>query len=486
MLGSCNAVLGWDERTYMPRGGVNHRANQSALISGMTHEMFTAPEIGEMISNLENSDLMKDELSVEAVNIRELRRQYDKQTKLPTDLVEAISRETTKGQGIWAEARAKQDFSIFKDQLAKVFELNFQMAEAYGYEDTPYDALLDDYEPHSSTAQVTEVFANLRNDLVPFVEKIKSSGKHPDMKLIETDYDVERQKIIGKAAAAAIGFDFNRGRLDETTHPFCTGIGPGDVRILTRYNPKHFGQAFFGIMHEAGHGIYEQNLPRDEHFGTPMGESVSLGIHESQSLTWENIVGRGKPFWKHFFPRAQQIYPEILGGVAFDDFYFAINDVRPSFIRVDADEVTYCLHILLRFEIEQGIIKREIKVDDIPAVWNEKFTSYFGITPSNDAEGCLQDVHWSAGLLGYFPTYALGNLYGVQFYTTALKENPNMLDEFALGNFATLRKWLTEKIHQHGNRYPAAKLIEVVTGKPLSHKPFMDYLEEKFAPLYLK
>ena len=342
------------------------------------------------------------------------------------------------------------------------------------------------YEPHSSTAQVTEVFANLRNDLVPFVEKIKDSGKHPNMKLIETDYDVERQKILGKAAAAAIGFDFACGRLDETTHPFCTEIGYGDVRILTRYNPKHFGQAFFGIMHEAGHGIYEQNLPRKEHFGTPMGESVSLGIHESQSLTWENIVGRSKSFWKHFFPRAQQIYPEILGGVDFDEFYFAINDVRPSFIRVDADEVTYCLHILLRFEIEQGIIKREIKVDDIPAVWNEKFTSYFGITPSNDAEGCLQDVHWSAGLLGYFPTYALGNLYGAQFYAKALEENPNMLSEFECGNFSTLRKWLNTKIHHHGNRYPAAKLIEVVTGKPLSHKPFMDYLEKKFSPLYLK
>ncbi len=485
LLGSANGILGWDERTYMPRGGVEHRASQMALISGMVHEMSTAPEIGEILSKLEDSELVKDPVSPEAVNIREIRRSYDKDTKLPRELVEEISSTTTKAQGIWQEARKKADFSIFKDILSKVFELNFRVAEAYGYDKDPYDALLDDYEPHATTEEVADAFAKLREDLVPFVEKIKDSGKHPDMSIIENDYDIHRQKLFAKSASAAIGFNYSIGRLDETTHPFCTGIGYGDTRILTRYNPKHFGQAFFGVIHESGHGIYEQNLKKDEYGGLPMGQSVSLGIHESQSLCWENIVSRGKPFWKHFFPRAQQMYPEILGGVDFDDFFFAINDVRPSFIRVDADEVTYCLHILLRFEIEQGIIHKEIKVEDIPVIWNEKFTEYFGITPPDDAQGCLQDVHWSMGALGYFPTYALGNLYAAQFYAKALEEMPNLHDEFEVGNFTSLKKWLNEKIHYQGQRYPATELVKEVTGQPLSHKPFMDYLEKKFSPLYL-
>ena len=407
LLSSCGSLLGWDERTYMPRGGTNHRASQLALISGMTHEMITDPKIGELLSKLEDSELMSDETSAEAANIRELRRDYDKQTKLPKELVEEISHTTTRAQGIWVEARQKSDFKHFQEILGKVIELSFRQAEAYGYETEAYDALLDDYEPGATITSISEIFSALRDDLVPFVEKIKNSGKHPNMKLIENDYDVNRQELFGKAGAAAIGFDFSKGRLDVTTHPFCTTIGTGDIRILTRYNPKHLGQAFFGILHEAGHGMYEQGL-LDEHFGTPMGEAVSLGIHESQSLTWENLVGRGKPFWKHFFPRAQQTYPDQLAGVDPDEFYFAINDVRPSFIRVDADEVTYNLHILLRFEIEQGIFHNEFKVEDIPAVWNERFTKYFGITPPDDSQGCLQDVHWSMGASGIFPNLLFG------------------------------------------------------------------------------
>ncbi len=484
-LSSIGSVLGWDERTYMPRGGVEHRSKQLSMIAGMAHQTFTAPEIGDLISELEQSDLVKDESSLEAINIREIRRDYDRQTKLPTDLVEELSATTTRAQGIWVEARAKKDFSHFQEILSKVFDLNFRMAEAYGYDKEPYDALLEDYEPGTKTEQVAEVFSNLRDDLVPFVEKIKESGKHPDMSIIENDYDVHRQQMFGKAAAAAIGYDFSKGRLDTTTHPFCTGIGPGDVRILTRYNPKHFGQAFFGIVHEAGHGIYEQGLRRDEYFGLPVAEPVSYGIHESQSLSWENIVARGKPFWTHFFPRAQQTYPENLGNVKFDDFFFAINDVRPSFIRVDADEVTYCLHILLRFEIELGIIHKDIKVADIPGVWNEKFTEFFGITPPDDSQGCLQDVHWSMGALGYFPSYALGNLYAAQFYQKALKDNPDMHAEFERGDFSTFKKWVNDNIHAHGRRYTPTQLAEVLTGGPLSHKHFMKYLEEKFSPLYL-
>jgi carboxypeptidase Taq len=483
---SAGAVLGWDERTYMPRGGVAHRADQMSLLSGLAHEHFTDPKIGEMLARLEDSELTKDPLSPEAVNIRELRRDYDKQTKLPKQLVEDISRTTTMAQGIWVEAKQKSDFNKFKEILGKVIDLRFKQAEAYGYETEPYDALMDDYEPGMTIAEVSKVFAGLRDDLVPFIEKIKNSEKKPDLSLVENDYDVNRQAYFGKAAAAAIGFEFTKGRLDVTEHPFCTGIGNGDVRILTHYNPKHFNAAFFGTLHEAGHGIYEQGLPRDKYAGLPMGESISLGIHESQSRMWENMVGRGLPFWKHFFPRAQQVFPERLAGVKLEDFYFAINDVRPSMIRIEADEVTYNLHILLRFEIEQAIFHNDIKLDDIPQVWNEKFESYFGIQPKNDSEGCLQDVHWSMGIFGYFPTYALGNLYAAQFFAKAQEEMPNLTSQFEMGDFSSLKKWVNEKIHDHGKRYSASDLVEEVTGKPLSHKPLMEYLEKKFGPLYFK
>jgi len=485
LLASAAGVLNWDERTYMPRAGVEFRANQLSLLSGMVHEMATSAEIDEMLKRLENSRLMADENSPEAVNIRELRRAYDKQAKLSKELVEELAATRSRAQNIWGEARRKSDFSIFKEILAKVVELTLRMAEQYGYETEPYDALLDDYEPRATAAEIEKVFAALREDLVPFVDKIINSGKRPNLSLIEADYDVARQRVFGQEAAAAIGFDFSGGRLDETTHPFCTGLGPGDVRILTRYNPRDFADAFFGILHEAGHGMYEQGLPRDKYFGLPMAESISLGIHESQSRTWENLVGRGKPFWKHFFPRAQQVFPERLAGVKFEDFYFAINDVKPSFIRVEADEVTYNLHIILRFEIERAIVKKEIKPIDIPAFWNEKFTKFFGLTPPDDARGCLQDVHWSAGLIGYFPTYALGNLYSAQFFRKAQADHPEMEQQFERGDFSTLKNWFSKNIYAQGKRYSATKLVEVVTGQPLSHKPWMEYIRQKYSELYL-
>ncbi len=483
MLSDVISLLGWDEQTFLPRGGSDYRAETMAYLSGMLHKKITDPDVGAMLSELEKTDLVKDTDSVEAVNIRELRRDYDRQTKLPQRLVEEISRTTSLAVNNWVQARKDNDFPKFKPWLDKVIKLMKEKAECYGYKKEAYDALLDEYEVGSNVEFVSGVFQGFKDRLVKLVAKIADSSRKPNMAIIEQYFDVERQKIFGQQAAIAIGYDFGTGRLDIAAHPFTTGLGPKDTRITTRYNPHHLGQALFGTLHEAGHGIYDQGLPK-EYYGSPMGESVSLGIHESQSRMWENQVGRGKPFWKHFYPRAQQVFPEALGAVKFDDFYFAVNDVRPSLIRVEADEVTYNLHILLRFEMEHALIKGDLAVDDVPGAWNEKFKAYFNLTPPTDSEGCMQDIHWGHGLLGYFPTYTLGNLYSSQLYAKAKQEMPDMERQFEIGNFAPLKKWLNEKIHSQGRRHHSNKLCEKVTGKPLDPNFLMDYLEKKYGELY--
>jgi carboxypeptidase Taq len=483
LLNSCMALLDWDQKTYIPKNGSENRGNQLALLAGLGHQKATAPEIGELLQQLEGSSMTADPDSFEAANIREVKHSYDKLVKVPQSLVEEITRVTTVAHDVWADARRKSDFSVFFPYLEKIIKLKQQQAEAVGYEKHPYDALLDDFEPGATIEKVAKVFADFRDELVGLVKAISDSKRKPDASILQRNYPVERQASFGKEASAAIGYDYDQGRLDVTVHPFCTGIGPGDVRITTRYNPNHFGQAFFGILHESGHGIYEQGLDPDR-FGTPGGDSVSLGIHESQSRMWENMVGRSMAFWRYFFPKAQKAFPEALGGVKLDDFHFAINEVKPSFIRVEADEVTYNLHILVRFEIEQAFFSGDLKPKDIPAAWNDKFKKYFGITPPDDAQGCLQDVHWSAGYIGYFPTYSLGNLYSAQFFEQAQKDLGDLNGQFAKGEFGKLKGWLNQKIHSLGQRYRAEKLAQVVTSKPLSHKPLMDYLKAKYGQLY--
>ncbi len=483
LIGSSASILHWDEQTNMPRAGALYRAEQSAYLAGLAHKKATDRKIGELLDTLENSPYMKDEYSDEAVNIRETRYEYDKEVKIPQELVEEITRVTSIAQAIWVEARQENDFKKFLPHLEKIIKLNLQVADHLGFKKEAYDALLDNYEPGATTEYVGKVFDGFRDELVDLVKAIADSPKKPNVSIIEQDFPVDRQKLFSQSAAAAIGYDFQTGRLDISPHPFTTGLGPKDTRITTRYNPNHLGQAFFGVMHEAGHGIYNQGLD-EAHHGMPRGHSVSLGIHESQSRMWENLVGRCKPFWKHFYPRAQQMFPEKLSNIAFDDFYFAINDVRPSLIRVEADEVTYNLHIMLRFEMERAFLSGDLLAKDIPDAWNEKFSKYFGITPPNDADGCLQDIHWPAGYIGYFPTYTLGNLYAAQFFAKAKDDIKNLEEQFAVGNYSELFNWLRKNIHVLGKKYRARKLVEVVTGKPLSHKPAMDYLRLKFGELY--
>jgi carboxypeptidase Taq len=483
LLESCASVLGWDERTYMPRQGSSHRGEQMALLARLRHEMITDPGLGELLARVESSALVTDAESDAAVNLREVRRVYDRAVKVPKELVEEIARVTTRCQQVWQEARQADDFATFQPWLEKVVRLKREEAKAVGYRDVPYDALLDEYEPGATTAEITRTFAALREELVPLVASIASSNRRPRREVLEGNFPVPGQEAFGRAAASAIGFDFDAGRLDVTTHPFCSGIGPGDCRICTRYNPRSFTDSFFGILHEAGHGIYEQGLPAD-HYGTPRGSYASLGIHESQSRLWENQVGRSRAFWDRFFPLAQESFPEALGGVALDEFYFAINDVRQSFIRVEADEATYNLHILLRFELEQALVSGDLAPGDVPGAWNEKVQHYLGLTPPTYALGCLQDIHWSFGGIGYFPTYTLGNLYAAQFMERARQDLVGVDDNFRRGDFTGLKDWLRQKIHAQGHRFSAGDLCERITGKPLSHRPLLSYLREKYAPLY--
>ncbi|QDU18587.1 carboxypeptidase M32 [Urbifossiella limnaea] len=483
VLNSCAAVLGWDQQTYMPAKGAGLRGEQMAFLAGLAHGKATDPKVGELLAAVEGSDLVRDPESDAAANVRELRRGYDRSTKLPASLVEELARVTTAAQQAWQQARAANDFPAFRPLLEQVVALKRQEAQAVGYTDHPYNALLDEYEPGATVAEVREVFAGLTRSLVPLIKAIGDSGKKPDRSVLERDFPVERQKVFAEAAAAAFGFDFAAGRLDTTAHPFCSGVGPGDCRLTTRYNPRFFSEAFFGVLHETGHGLYEQNLPA-EHFGTPVGGACSLGIHESQSRLWENQVGRGRPFWDHFFPRLRQTFPAALAGVEPERFYFAVNEVKPSLIRVEADEATYNLHVALRFELELGLISGDLAVADLPGAWNERFKALLGLDVPDDARGCLQDIHWSFGGIGYFPTYTLGNLYAAQLMAAARRDLAGLDDDFRRGEFSRLKGWLGQHIHRHGGRYRAGELCRRATGEPLSAVPFMSYLNEKFGPLY--
>ena len=483
-LGAARALLGWDQEVNMPRNAASWRAEVQSYLSGQMHRKATDPAINDLLAAVEESDLVADPLSDVAVNVREWRREYDRATKLPTEFVERFTRVVVMSQQAWAEARAKAEFDIFAPHLAEIIELTKQKAEYLGYEDQPYDALLEGFEPGERTEHVKQLFAALREELIPFLQELMASPTQPDPSIVEDrDYPIDRQRILGEIASAAFGLDYQSSRLDVSTHPFSINLGPGDQRITTRFSPRNFNDSFFSILHETGHALYEQNLPK-EHYGTPRGESVSLGIHESQSRTWENLVGRSRAFWEYFFPITRRFFPQTLADVSLEDFHFAVNAVKPGFIRVDADEVTYNLHIMLRFEIEQAIINEGLPVEDIPATWNALFKEYLGLDVPDDSKGVLQDVHWSHGMIGYFPTYALGNLYGAQFFAQAKADIPDLEGEFARGNFLPLLDWLRQHIHQHGMRYRARDLVHVVTGKPLSHEPLMAYLRAKYTPLY--
>ncbi len=485
VVNSCAAVLGWDQQTYMPAKGAGLRGEQLAFLAGLAHQKLTDPKFGELLAVVEGSEFARDPDSEAAANVRELRRGFDRATKLPQSLVEELARVTTQAQQAWDQAKKTNDFPLFQPWLEKVVALKRQEAQAVGYAEHPYNALIEEFEPGTTVADLNELFAGLARELAPFIRKIAESSKKPDRSILEREFPIDRQRVFAECAAAAFGFDFAAGRLDTTSHPFCSGFGPGDCRITTRYNPRFFSEAFFGVLHETGHALYEQNLPA-EHFGSPLGVACSFGIHESQSRLWENQVGRGQPFWGHFFPRLVQTFPTALAGVSQEAFFFAINAVQPSLIRVEADEATYNLHIVLRYELELALLSGDLTVSDLPAAWNNRFKALFGLEPPNNSQGCLQDIHWSFGGIGYFPTYTLGNLYAAQFMAAARTDlGLEGTDErFRRGDFSALKEWLHKHIHRFGQRYRANELCRRATGSSLTAKPFLNYLNEKYGRLY--
>lgn len=477
--GAVAALLDWDQETYMPPKATADRANQLAWLAGQVHQRLTDPALGTVIEKSER-ETNGDESA--AANVREARRDFDRAVKIPTPLVEEIARTSSTAKSAWAAARKESDFPKFVPHLEKLLDLKRRVADCVGWTTEPYDALMDEYEPGARAAEVQAVFDAVKRDIVPLVAAIAKAPRQPNLDILKRHAPREAQQAFNRSVAEAMGFDFDAGRIDTSVHPFCGGYAPHDVRLTTRYDEHYMPQSLFGIMHEAGHGLYEQGFDA-AHTGTPMCQAVSLGIHESQSRLWENMVGRSRPFWEHFFPALQRQFP-ALADVKLDDWHFAVNNVRPSLIRVEADEVTYGLHIMLRFDLERRMIAGTLAVKDVPAAWNEGMKSLLGITPPNDAQGCLQDIHWSIGIFGYFPTYALGNLCAAQFFDAARAALPDMDERIRRGELRPLREWLRENIHRHGKRFRADELVRRITGRPLSHEPFASYLKAKFQPLY--
>lgn len=483
LLRSTFSLLGWDEQTGMPPAAADYRGEQMAYLAGIIHRRRTDSQLGDWLEQLAESPLCADPHSVQGTIVRESKRQFERHRKLPEALVMELTRTAVQGQHDWQQAREKNDFSIFMPSLTKLVALKQQEADAIGFADCRYDALLDEYEPWETTARVKNILEGLREELVPLLQEIKNARTTIETGCLNRNFPIEKQKRVGKEIAENIGFDFQQGRLDTTVHPFCTEIGPYDTRITTRYDENFLPTSLFGVLHESGHAIYEQGLCK-EWYGLPAGETISLGIHESQSRIWENQIGRSRAFWTGYFPRLQSVFPEALRDISLDSFYHAINTVTPSPIRVEADEITYNLHILIRFELEQLLLNDDVTIQDLPEAWNDKYESYLGIRPQTASEGVLQDIHWSGGAFGYFPTYALGNLYSAQFFAKCETDLGDLTTHVANGHFDPFREWLRENIHQHGQCYSAGELVERVTGEPLTHRYLIDYLRTKASEIY--
>ena len=481
------ALLSWDQETYMPAGGGQTRAEQLATLQTLAHAKFVSSEIEDLL--LEHVDpatgFAKDNGLDDASRalVRETWRDFSRAKKLPSDFVNRLERECSLAQQVWTEARQRDDFMHFLPNLQTVVALKFEEVDYLGYDDSPYDALLDTYEPGATTAQLQPLFATLRHELLELLQHVREAASPPDDQVLFQTYDEQQQLAFGKLVLHSMGYDFNRGRLDLSAHPFTTSFHPTDVRVTTRVFEKDLPSCLFSCIHEGGHGLYDQGLPQ-EHYGTPLGESISLGMHESQSRLWENNVGRSKAFWKHFFPLLRQYFPAQLGMVSLDTFHAALNTVKPSLIRVEADEVTYNLHIMVRFEIELALIEKQVQVKDLPDLWREKMREYLGVVPERNAEGVLQDVHWSLGALGYFPTYTLGNLYASMFFQQACQDIPALETDIQRGNLLSLKTWLNRNIHQCGRQYSPPELLHRVTGRSLSVEPFLSYLRTKIGDIY--
>ncbi len=481
-LRNVSQVLGWDQQTYMPPGSSEDRGYHLATIDQLAHVKFTSDEVGKLLDELEPWTAQLDPDSDEARLVKVTRREYDKLIKVPSDMVMEFSQITTAAFSVWQEARAQSNFAMFQPHLEKVVDWRRRYAALFAPYDHVYDPLLDDFEPGMKTADVKAIFDTLRPQQVALIQAISESPQ-VDNSFLHQSFDEEKQWDFGVEAATKFGYDWDRGRQDKSAHPFTTSFGINDVRITTRFMPNYFSSAFFSTAHETGHALYDLGI--DPALArTPLAGGTSLAVHESQSRMWENLVGRSLPFWEGFYPRLQEYFPDQLGHVSLESFYKGINRVQPSLIRVEADEATYNLHIMLRLEIEIGLMEGSLDVKDLPEVWNARMQEYLGQTPPNDTQGVLQDVHWSIGYLGYFSTYALGNLVSVQLWERINAEIPDLSEQIRRGEFSALLGWLREKIHRHGAKFEPQELVERITGSKIDPAPYMHYLTTKYSQIY--
>jgi carboxypeptidase Taq len=476
-------VLEWDQETYMPPGGVTARSEQMSTLVRLSHVSFTSDEVGRLLGELEDETAGKPFDSYEASLVRVTRRDYDKDRKLTPELVSEIARAGSAAQPVWQKARREANFKLFAPALEKNVELNRRLTDALGYEDRPYDALLDRYEPGLTTDELEEIFAELKRAIVPLVADIARHADAVDDRVLYRGFDPSVQLKYALDLVTKLGYDLERGRQDLSTHPFSTAFGPGDSRITTRVSRDFFNECLFGSIHEAGHAMYSQGHGEDID-RTPLWDGASPGVHESQSRLWENLVGRSLPFWKHFYPSLRSAFPEPLRDVDHEAFFRAVNRSYPSFIRVEADEVTYNLHVLLRFELENELLEGRLKVKDLPEAWNSRVKTYLGINVPNDREGVLQDVHWSSVSFGIFPGYTLGNLIGAQLMEKVRADIPDLDAQFEAGQFGALLSWLRKNVHRHGRKFTPNELLERATGKPLTAAPWIAYARQKFEALY--
>ncbi len=470
-------LLGWDQEVMMPEGGTPARSQQRSALSAIAHELLTDDEMGELLDELESQELTNEQ----AASVREVRREYVRATRVPGELVEDISRTTSEALPKWKEAKAEDDFSIFAPTLEKLVEQKREYAEHIDPDKDPYEVLFEEYEPYLGIETAAEMLARLRDELVPLIEAIRES----DVELatpFDGTYDTETQEELSRDVLDTLGYDWDRGRLDTAPHPFSSGT-TFDARVTTRFDEEDLLGAQMSTIHEFGHATYTQGLP-DEHYGTPLGTHRDLTVHESQSRIWENHVGRSRAFWERFLPAVKERFPDV-DDATVEDVYEAANRVyEDNLIRVEADELTYHMHIVVRFEIEKALIRGEIEVEDVPELWNDKYEEYLGIRPDTDSEGCLQDIHWSHGSFGYFPTYSLGSVLAAQLYDNAEDDIPDLEEQIRAGEFDDFHDWLTTNVHQHGSRYTTDELIEQATGESFTADYFLDYANEKYGALY--
>lgn len=477
------ALMEWDLRTGAPKKGAPLRAEAIGTLSAESFRMRTSEQMAEYLHILTEPNTYESLDSITRASVREMKKEYDLSSKIPADRNHAYVVLASQAQSVWEEAKHTSDFALFRPYLEKIVDMKNEFIEYWGYQDNKYDTLLDQYEPGVTVAQLDSIFGNLRQETVQLVQAIGASKKNVNVEPLTRPFEKNKQRDFSRILLEKLGYDFAAGRLDETVHPFQTTLNLYDARVTTMYALNDVRSSIFSTIHEAGHALYEQGVSPDL-IGTVVCGGASMGIHESQSRFFENMIGRSSEFWQANYGELQRVFPGQLADFALDDFYRAVNDVRPSLIRIEADEVTYNLHIMIRYEIEKGLINQDIKVADLPGIWREKMQDYLGVTPPDDAHGVLQDVHWSGGDFGYFPSYSLGNIYAAQFRNTLAKEIPNYMEHVRDGNLQVIKSWFNEKIHKHGRMLTPGELVKGVTGEDIDSKYLVQYFHEKFSPLY--